>query len=145
MITAMMKVMTAGQLARRLSVSTIVSELNTAARSQDPGQRMPPNREVDLISKVGPRPGCRDHADISPQWRDVDTAEVELQQTRLRYADKMAEFAARWRRLEAGQLEGKQNLIKFNNFVREKQGKVRTNGSTASRHVTTMLVSDWSG
>ena len=75
----------------------------------------------------------------------MDTAEVELQQTRTRYADKMAEFAARWRRLEAGQLEVKQNLIKFNNFVREKQGKVRTNGSRASRHVTTMLVSDWSG
>ena len=75
----------------------------------------------------------------------MDTAEVELQQTRTRYADKMAEFAARWRRLEAGQLEVKQNLIKFNNFVREKQGKVRTNGSAASRHVTTMLVSDWSG
>ena len=53
MMTAVMKVMTAGQLARRLSVSTTVSELNTAGRSQDPGQRMPPNREVDLISKVG--------------------------------------------------------------------------------------------
>ena len=29
----------------------------------------------------------------------------------------------RWRKLEAGQMEVKQNLIKFNNFVREKQGK----------------------
>ena len=27
-------------------------------------------------------------------------------------------------KVEAGQLEVKQNLVKFNNFVREKQGKV---------------------
>ena len=40
------------------------------------------------------------------------------------YAQKMAEFDSRWRTLEAGQAEVKQNLIKFNNFVREKQGKV---------------------
>ena len=29
--------------------------------------------------------------------------------------------------VEAGQLEVKQNLVKFNNFVREKQGKVDRN------------------
>ena len=34
------------------------------------------------------------------------------------------EFDTRWRAVEAGQLEVKQNLVKFNNFVREKQGKV---------------------
>ena len=66
---------------------------------------MPPNREVELISK----------------WRDVDTADMELQETRQNYANKMKEFEERWRKLEAGQLEVKQNLIKFNNFVREKQ------------------------
>ena len=71
----------------------------------DPRQRMPPNREVELISK----------------WRDVDTADMELQETRQNYANKMKEFEERWRKLEAGQLEVKQNLIKFNNFVREKQ------------------------
>jgi hypothetical protein len=31
---------------------------------------------------------------------------------------------SRWRKVEAGQREIKQNLVKFNNFVREKQGKV---------------------
>ena len=30
-------------------------------------------------------------------------------------------------KVEAGQLEVKQNLVKFNNFVREKQGKVVNN------------------
>ena len=102
-------VMTAAHLSRRLSVSTILSAEPTERGSRgDPRQRMPPNREVELISK----------------WRDVDLADVELQETRRLYATKMAEFDSRWRKLEAGQSEGKQNLIKFNNFVREKQGKV---------------------
>ena len=51
-------------------------------------------------------------------------SDVELQETRALYAQKMAEFDSRWRTLEVGQAEVKQNLIKFNNFVREKQGKV---------------------
>ena len=100
-------VMTAAHLSRRLSVSTILSEPQERSRG-DPRQRMPPNREVELISK----------------WRDVDTADSELEETRGLYAKKMAEFESRWRKLEAGQSEVKQNLIKFNNFVREKQGKV---------------------
>ena len=100
-------VMTAAQLSRRLSVSTILSEPPERSRG-DPRQRMPPNREVELIS----------------MWRAVDMADTELQETRRLYATKMAEFDSRWRKLEAGQSEVKQNLIKFNNFVREKQGKV---------------------
>ena len=100
-------VMTAAQLSRRLSVSTILSEPPERSRG-DPRQRMPPNREVELIS----------------MWRAVDMADTELQETRSLYATKMAEFDTRWRKLEAGQSEVKQNLIKFNNFVREKQGKV---------------------
>ena len=55
-------------------------------------------------------------------------ADIELHQTREMYAEKMKEFDTRWRTLEAGQMEVKQNLIKFNNFVREKQGKVESGG-----------------
>ena len=33
-------------------------------------------------------------------------------------------FHSQQYKVEAGQLEVKQNLVKFNNFVREKQGKV---------------------
>ena len=54
----------------------------------------------------------------------MDLADIELQETRKLYAEKMSEFDTRWRKLETGQSEVKQNLIKFNNFVREKQGKV---------------------
>ena len=101
--------MTATDLSRRLSVSTIISDLNTARQKpEDPKQRMPPNREVELISK----------------WREVEQAEMELQQTRSLHEEKMTEFDQRWRQVERGQLEVKQNLVKFNNFVREKQGKV---------------------
>ena len=101
--------MTATDLSRRLSVSTIISDLNTARQKpEDPKQRMPPNREVELISK----------------WREVEQAEMELQHTRSLHEEKMTEFDQRWRQVERGQLEVKQNLVKFNNFVREKQGKV---------------------
>ena len=104
------KTMTATDLSRRLSVSTIISDLNTArqVKPEDPKQRMPPNREVELISR----------------WREVEVAEVELEQTRADHENKMREFDLRWRQVETGQLEVKQNLVKFNNFVREKQGKV---------------------
>ena len=101
--------MTATDLSRRLSVSTIISDLTTARQKpEDPKQRMPPNREVELISR----------------WREVELAELELHQTRSTHEDKMTEFDQRWRQVERGQLEVKQNLVKFNNFVREKQGKV---------------------
>ena len=52
------KEMTVKDLSRRLSVSTVVSDSNTArSRKQgekpsDPRQRMPPNKEIELISKV---------------------------------------------------------------------------------------------
>ena len=45
--------MTVSDLSRRLSVSTMVSDSITArGKPSDPRQKMPPNREVDLISKV---------------------------------------------------------------------------------------------
>ena len=57
-------VMTAAQLSRRLSVSTILSEPPERSRG-DPRQRMPPNREGELISMRGA----------------VDRADTELQET----------------------------------------------------------------
>ena len=47
-----------------------------------------------------------------------------MARTRVLYQTKMTEFKERWRRIEVGQKEVKQNLVKFNNFVKEKQGKV---------------------
>ena len=98
-------------LQRKLSVATIVSGDGARLRMPacaEPKQKMPVNRQVELILK----------------WKEVDTADEDLQKTRNLYEKKMVEFDGRWRKIENGQLEVKQNLVKFNNFVREKQGKV---------------------
>ena len=63
----------------------------------------------------------------------MDTADEELEKTRSLYMKKMKEFNERWRQVEKGQLEIKQNLVKFNNFVREKQGKVE-GGLARAKH-----------
>ena len=63
----------------------------------------------------------------------MDTADEELEKTRGLYMKKMKEFNGRWRQVEKGQLEIKQNLVKFNNFVREKQGKVE-GGLSRAKH-----------
>ena len=102
---------TVRDLSRKLSISTIVSGDGGRSRmgmSTEPKQKMPINRQVELILK----------------WKEVDNADEDLQKTRNLYEKKMVEFDGRWRKIEKGQLEVKQNLVKFNNFVREKQGKV---------------------
>ena len=43
---------------------------------------------------------------------------------RVNKKEKFVSLESRWRVVEADQLQLKQNLVKFNNFVREKQGKV---------------------
>ena len=62
----------------------------------------PSNREVELINK----------------WREVNMADLQLQKIRQHFHKKTHEFNVRWRKIEAGQQELKQNLVKFNNFIR---------------------------
>ena len=62
----------------------------------------PTNREVELVNK----------------WKEVNTADEELERVRRLYMIKIEEFNTRWRNVESGQLELKQHLVKFNNFVR---------------------------
>ena len=62
----------------------------------------PTNREVELVNK----------------WKEVNTADEELEKVRKLYLVKIQEFNTRWRNIESGQLELKQHLVKFNNFVR---------------------------
>ena len=62
----------------------------------------PTNREVELVNK----------------WKEVNTADSELERVRRLYMLKIQEFNTRWRNIESGQLELKQHLVKFNNFVR---------------------------
>ena len=62
----------------------------------------PTNREVELVNK----------------WKEVNTADEELGKMRKLYLMKIQEFNTRWRKIESSQLELKQHLVKFNNFVR---------------------------
>ena len=66
------------------------------------GAEGPTNREVELITKS----------------REVNMADLQLQEIRQLFHKKSREFDVRWRKIEAGQLEVKQNLVKFNNFIR---------------------------
>ena len=62
----------------------------------------PSNREVELVNK----------------WKEVNIADEELEKVRELYLKKIQEFNTRWRNIESSQLELKQHLVKFNNFVR---------------------------
>ena len=80
--------------------------------------QVPSNREVEVINK----------------WRDVDRAHEQLEAVREAHHRKLAEYEARWGRLEAGQLKIKQNLVKFNNFVKEKQLKIEEGAQRSKKH-----------
>ena len=62
----------------------------------------PTNREVELVNK----------------WKEVNTADEELEKVRKLYLTKIQEFNTRWRSIESSQLELKKQLVRFNNFVR---------------------------
>ena len=102
---------TVANLSRRLSSLTTQrrkGRKKQGKKEEEEKYKMPVNRQVDLMTK----------------GKAVDIADEGLLSVRRQYQVKMVEFAERWQRVESGQLEVKQNLVKFNNFVREKQGKV---------------------
>jgi hypothetical protein len=70
--------------------------------------KLPLNREVELITK----------------WKEVMKSEDDLQIVRGVCAKKNEEFSKRWRKIEKGQVEMKQNMVTYNNIVKDKQGKV---------------------
>ena len=70
--------------------------------------KIPNNREVDIINK----------------WKDVDKAHDDLEKIREAHLKKLKQCENRWRELEKGQLQIKQNLVKFNNFIKEKMLKI---------------------
>ena len=60
-----------------------------------------------------------------------------MEKVRVTKKEKFVSLEGRWRVVEAGQLQLKQNLVKFNNFVREKQGKVEEGRLTSRKFVET--------
>ena len=95
----------ARKLSRRLSLHpSILSD----DFFEDRKLKIKSNREIELINK----------------WRTVDKAHNDLQSVRESHQRKLESFEDRWRLLEDRQLQLKQNLVKFNNFVKEKLVKV---------------------
>ena len=69
---------------------------------------MPTSRQVEVVKK----------------WRELEEADKGLHAMRAKYEEKIEEFSTRWRQIEDRQTLLKSNLVKYNNFVKEKQGKV---------------------
>ena len=59
--------------------------------------------------------------------RDVEEEQGRLDEVRTRLTARLDDIAGRWRIVEEGQKRLKQNLVTYNNFVREKKGKVAEN------------------
>ena len=110
------KTETATDLSRRLSILPSTPSRRESAwstKSVDDGfdkvhYKMPGNAEINIINR----------------WKEVEEADEDLENTREKYKLQMEEFNQRWRTVEKGQLDIKQKLVEFNNFVREKQAKV---------------------
>ena len=106
---------TATALSRRLSILPPSSrrESTWSSKTDSDGfdkvnYKMPENKEITIINK----------------WKEVEEADKNLADMREKYKLKMEELDERWRTVEKGQLEIKQKLVEFNNFVREKKVKV---------------------
>jgi hypothetical protein len=96
---------------------------------------------LDLARSLGLRRGMRHHRPPvdsrrgwrepesrsrreTAAWQEVEEAEAALEGTRALLRDRLTGIAARWRTVEEGQRTLKQNLVKYNSFVKEKKGKV---------------------
>ena len=93
------------ELARSLGLRLDISEL-----PEDSEEKKTPasNQRIKEINKQ----------------RELDEAQKELVKMRTKLEEKLVLIGERWRKVERGQKLLKQNLVKYNNFVREKRGKV---------------------
>ena len=92
-------------LSRRLSKVPAIVAGNSVAIMEPSDTRqykVPDNREVELIVK----------------WREVTSADTELHKIRAVHKKMIEQYAERWQAIERGQRDLKQNLVKFNNFVK---------------------------
>ena len=101
---------TVSKLSRRLSIATSLSNTMSGSLIADKKRdlKTPRNIQIDLINK----------------WKAVEKADDDLENIRRQHVAKTELFEKRWREVEKGQLQLKQNLVKFNNFVKEKKMKV---------------------
>ena len=68
------------------------------------------------------------------QWKAVDRADDDLQVVRDSHWKRLESYQSRWNNIEKGQLKLKQNLVKFNNFIKEKLLKVEEGELRSLQH-----------
>ena len=73
-----------------------------------PKFKMPVNREIEIINK----------------WKLLDQADQDLALERKKYKANIRSLGRRWEAVERGQQELRDNLVRYNNFIKEKQSKV---------------------
>ena len=86
-------------------------QMNTKAR------KMPTIREIELINKM----------------KVVDKANEDLESVRALHEMKAEEFQRRWKEIATGQIQLKLNLVKYNNFIKEKQIKAEAGCSKVEK------------
>ena len=70
----------------------------------------------------------------------MDLAHADLEKVRNSHQRRLESYEGRWRKLEHSQLLLKQNLVKFNNFVKEKLLKVEEGEMRTERHNEVFLM-----
>ena len=73
---------------------------------------------------------------LTSDW--FNEVDEDLKKIREVYDLKLNQYEGRWRKLEHGQLQVKQNLVKFNNFVKEKKTKIEE-GELRSKKLLELL------
>ena len=110
--------LTARRLSRRLSLSPSMAMSDFDLEGVHKNNKIPSNREVDIINK----------------WKEVDQADDDLEKVREAHVKKLRQYDERWRQIERGQLIIKQNLVKFNNFIKEKRLKIEDGAHRSKKH-----------
>ena len=64
------------------------------------------------------------HIQVIVKWKQLEEADKDLEAMRKNYETQIGEYSLRWREVEDRQTLLKSNLVKYNNFVKEKHGKV---------------------
>lgn len=95
------------ELARSLGLNMDISEFKMPEDSEARKQPLS-NQRIKEINKQ----------------RELDEEQKKLKDMQKKLEQKFGLIAERWKKVEAGQKLLKQNLVKYNNFVKEKRGKV---------------------
>ena len=95
------------EFARSLGLNMDISEFKMPKDSAE-RKKPPSNQQVKEINK---------QIELDKEQKKLDKMKKELDK-------KLGLIAERWKKVETGQKVLKQNLVKYNNFVKEKRGKV---------------------